>query len=220
MGNTTTPLTDTLYEYMLAHGVRPMHVLEALREETLKLPNGYWVSFPEQVTFLQMLIRLLGARRVLEVGTFTGYATLAMALALPEGGKIVTCDIASGWSEMGVHYWRQARVENRIDRRIGRADTVMRDLLDADGRGNFDLIFLDANKSNYARYLDLVEGLLRAGGLLVADDVFWKGRVADPHDTDELAHGVRAFNTALFADDRFDIAMVPMADGMTLARKK
>jgi O-methyltransferase len=220
MRTPTTLVTDALYEYLLAHTVRENHILDTLLRETRNLPNAHWAATPEQVAFLQMLVRLTQARRVLEIGTFTGYATLAMALAQPDDGTIVTCDIAAGWSEMGLHYWREAKVDKRIERRIGRAHDTVRALLAEGCMETFDLIYLDANKANYPNFIPAAEGLLRPGGLLVADDVFWGGRVIDETDIDVKTAGVREFNDRLFADTRFDLAMVPIANGMTLAKKK
>ncbi|MGE0651596.1 MAG: O-methyltransferase, partial [Alphaproteobacteria bacterium] len=188
-------------------------------EETLKLPNSHWATCREQVALLQLLVQLQGAKRILEVGTFTGYATLAFALALPDDGRIVTCDVASGWSEMGVHYWRDAGVEARIDRRLGFAENVMTELLKTD-EGRFDLIYLDADKRSYTKYLELAVDLLRQGGLLIADDVFWHGEVLELGNSDMKASGVRDFNAQIHEDERFDIAMIPIADGMTLAIKR
>lgn len=220
MSNPTTTMTDALYQYMLAHGNKEAPILAALRRETMKLPNGYWAATPEQASFLQMLVRLLQAKRIFEIGTYTGYATMAMAMAQPSDGRVITCDVALGWSEMGVHYWRDAGVEPRIERRLGRADEVMTEILAGDGPETFDLIYLDANKRNYCKLFDLAAQMLHPGGLMVIDDVFWKGRVAKPADDDPQLTGILEFNEKLLADDRFDIAMLPITDGMTLARKK
>ena len=220
MRNPTTPVTDALYEYILAHTVREDHLLDALLRETRNLPNAHWAATPEQVAFLTMLVRLTQARRILEIGTFTGYATLAMALAQPDDGTIVTCDIAAGWSEMGLHYWRDAKVERQIERRIGRSHDIVRQLLAEGHMGTFDLIYLDADKAEYGNFIAAAEALLVPGGLLVADDMFWNGRVVDDSDPDPKTAAVREFNARIFEDLRFDLAMVPIANGMTLARKR
>lgn len=219
MARSTTPMSGALYRYMMTVGLREPPILRALREETLKLPNSHWATCPEQVALLQLLVQLLGANRILEIGTFTGYGTLALAMALPDDGRIVTCDVASGWSEMGIHYWRDAGVEARIDRRLGLAEDVMTDLLETD-EGGFDLIYLDADKRGYTKYLELAARLLRPGGLLIADDVFCRGNVLETDTSDQRVDGVKAFNAQLHDDERFDIAMIPIADGMTLAIKK
>ena len=215
-----TPVSPSLYSYMIAMGVREPEVLRALREETSRLPNASWATTPEQMAFLQILVRISGARRILELGTFTGYSTLALALALPKDGEVVTCDIASGWSEMGTHYWRDAGVEKLIDRRVGRGTDVCNALLDEGRAGSFDMVFIDADKANYPDYLALAERLLRPGSLLVADNVFWGGSVVDAQCDDAEAVGIRRFNEALAGNDRFEIAMIPVSDGMTLALKK
>lgn len=217
----STDVSDSLRAYMYTNGIREDSIVKALGDETAQLPNADWATPPEQGALLQMLVRLIQARRVIEIGTFTGYAALAMALALPDDGELITCDIAEGWSEMGTHYWREAGVNKRIQRRLGDAKTILAELRDAGGRNAYDMIFLDANSSNYPGYLELAAELLRSGGLLVANDVFRGGAVAD----DDLPHsrgasGVRAFNVGLRDDARFDICMLAIADGMTLARKK
>jgi predicted O-methyltransferase YrrM len=215
-----TPLTETLCQYILARGVREAPLLKALGEETARLPNAGWATTPEQGAFLQVLVHLIRARRIIEVGTFTGYGTLALALALPEDGKIVTCDIAEGWSEMGTHYWREAGVEKRIERRHGRAEVILTELCDAGGRSGYDMIFLDADKAGYARYLELAADLLRSGGVLMADNVFRGGTVVEEGAENDQLAGLRAFNDRLRDDERFWISMLSIADGMTLAVKK
>lgn len=214
------PASDPLYKYLLAYGVPETASLRALREETGRLPNASWAIPPEQAVFLQLLVRLSGARQVLELGTFTGYSALAMALAMPDDGTLVTCDVAGGWTEMGIHYWREAGVEKRIDLRIGRASEVLAALQHEKGPAAFDLAFLDADKAGYPDYLDSVADLLRPGGLLVADNVLWGGRVANPDIDDAETAGIRRFNEALSRDSRFHVAMLPFDDGMTLALKK
>jgi len=221
----STDVSDLLRSYMYETGIRENSILRALGKETAQLPNASWATTPEQGAFLQLLVRLIQARRVIEIGTFTGYAALAIALALPDDGELITCDIAEGWSEMGTPYWREAGVEKRIERRLGDAKTVLAELLDADGRNAFDMIFLDANRSNYPDYLDLASELLRPGGLLVADNVFRGGTVVETTNANGTAHsrgpeGVRAFNSRLHDDARFDLCMLAIADGMTLALKK
>lgn len=208
-----------LYKYLLSYGVPETDLLRALREETGRLPNASWAMPPEEVAFLQLLVRLTGARRVLELGTFTGYSALAMALALPDDGELVTCDVASGWTEMGTHYWREAGVEKRIDLRIGRAADVLAALRHESGPATFDLALIDADKGGYPDYLDPVAELLRPGSLLVADNVLWGGRVAEPEADDVETAGIRRFNEALSQDSRFRIAMLPFGDGVTLALK-
>lgn len=205
-----------LAAYLLAHSTTEHPQLLALREETARLPNCAWASAPEQAALLQLLAGLMGARRVVDIGTFTGYSALALALAMPAEGRVVTCDVVAGWSEMGVHYWRAAGVEKRIDRRIGRADTVLQGLID-EGADGFDLAFLDADKAGYPAYLPLVRRLLRPGGLLVADNVLWQGRVLDDKAVDADTDGIRHFNADLARDDGFRTVMLGISDGMTLA---
>ena len=215
-----TVMTDKLHAYMLAMASEQHEVLRGLRAETGRLPNGNWAITPEQAAFLQLLVHVMDARRVIDVGTFTGYSALAMALAMPEDGRIVTCDIAEGWSKMGEHYWRNAGVEGKIDLRIGPGVQVLGEMIAEGGAGGFDLAFLDADKRSYPVYLDQLAELLRPGGLLVADNVLWRARVLDEADADPDTAGVRAFNEKLHGDPRFDTVILPIVDGMSLARKK
>ncbi len=210
-------IPESVYTYMLSIGRPESPELRGLREETSRLPNAAWAASPDEIAFLQFLTRLIRARRVIEIGTFTGYSALAFALALPEGGEVITCDVASGWSEMGLHYWREAGVEDRIDRRIGRGLDVLDTLIAENQDGSFDLAFLDADKPGYPAYLDPLATLLRPGGLLIADNVLWGGRVADEAIHDPETVGIRHFNAALAADGRFAPTTIPVNDGMTLA---
>jgi predicted O-methyltransferase YrrM len=170
---------------------------------------------PEQGQFLQLLVKLTGARRCLEIGTFTGYSALAMALALPRDGKIVCCDLSADWTAIARRYWKRARVEKKIDLRLGPALATLKGL-----RGRFDIAFIDADKANYQRYYERCLKLLRRGGLILIDNTLWYGRVIDRRDRSIDTRAIRAFNRRLHRDRRVELSLVPIGDGLTLALKR
>ena len=172
----------------------------------------------EEGAFLALLVSLTGARRVLEVGTFTGYSSTAMALALPPDGRVVCCDISREYTDVARRTWAEAGVAERMELHLRPALETLDELLRQDGRGTFDLAFIDADKTNYAGYYERALQLVRRGGLIAIDNVLWSGRVADASDTDDDTQAIRALNEAIAADERVDLAMVPIADGVTLAR--
>ena len=210
-----TPLTDQLYEYVLTVGLREPDVLRRLREETATLPDGEWQTAPEQGPLLDMFVKLLGAKRVIEVGTFTGYGTLWLALALPPGGTVVTCDVSAAFTAIGRKYWQQAGVADRIDLRLAPAVETLPTL----PAGGFDLAFIDADKENYGRYYDECLRLLRPGGLVLVDNTLWDGRPADPANQEASTIAVRALNARMHADERIELCFLPFADGLTVGRK-
>jgi len=214
-----TPLTDELYDYVLRTGLREPDVLRRLREATATLPDGEWQTAPEQGPVLDILLRLLNARRVLEIGTFTGYGTLWMALALPLNGKIITCDISQAFAAVGQPFWEEAGVAERIDLRIGPAAQTL-DALLRDGAGSFDFAFIDADKVNCLRYYEQCLDLVRPGGIVAVDNTLWDGRPADPSNTEASTLGIRALNSRIHTDERVDLCFLPFADGLTLARKR
>jgi caffeoyl-CoA O-methyltransferase len=175
---------------------------------------------PEQGQFMALLLQLIGARRCLEVGTFTGYSALACALALPGDGRLVTLDISTEWTAIARRYWIDAGVANRIELRLGPAAQSLAALLEADGPGSFDFAFIDADKTGYDRYYELALQLVRPGGLIAFDNVLWSGRVADPNAEDADTVALRVLNRKLHVDQRVDLAMVPIGDGLTLARRR
>ena len=213
-------LTEPLYRYILEHSLRDSDVLRALREETARLPQAGMQVGPEQGQFLALLARLVGARRCLEIGVFTGYSALAVAAALPPGGKLVACDVSEDWTSIARRYWRQAGVEERIDLRLGRATRTLDRLIAEGEAGRFDFAFIDADKASYLAYYERCLTLLRPGGLLAADNTLWSGAVADPANQEEDTVAIRAFNDALHRDARIDVALLPVGDGVTLARKR
>jgi predicted O-methyltransferase YrrM len=220
MSRRTLQMTDAILDYAVRHGVREHPELAGLRAETAALAEAEMQVAPEQGALLQMLVRLTGARRVLEVGTFTGYSSLAMALALPADGRLIACDVSAEWTAVARRHWQAAGVADRIELRLAPALETMAALLATGEAGRFDLAFLDADKANYPRYAALALELMRPGGLLVVDNVLWSGRVADPAVRDADTEGIRELNARLHADPRVDLCLVPIADGVTLARKR
>ena len=220
MTNRTIKLDDPLYEYLLNVSLREAPILRRLREETSKLPNAGMQIAPEQGQFMALLIKIAGARKVLEIGTYTGYSALAMALALPPDGEIVACDISPEWTAVAARYWAEAGVAGRIDLRLAPALETTASLLEAGEGLTFDFAFIDADKERYGDYYEAALKLLRPGGLIAVDNTLWDGRVAEEaaRDADTLA--IRAFNEQLKSDPRIDLSLVPIGDGLTLTRKR
>jgi predicted O-methyltransferase YrrM len=213
-------LTDSLYDYLLAVSLREPEVLRRLRDETANLPESRMQIAPEQGQFMALLARLTGARRCIEVGVFTGYSSLAVALALPDDGRIVACDVSDEWTAVARRYWAAAGVAHRIDLRVAPALETLRALLADGDAGSYDFVFLDADKENYLRYYELALELLRPGGLIAADNTLWSGRVIDPANGEASTVALRQFNERLHRDERVDLSLVPIGDGLTLARKR
>jgi caffeoyl-CoA O-methyltransferase len=220
MTNRSISLTDSLYQYLLAVSLREPGLLRRLREETASYPNARMQIAPEQGQFMALLVRLSGARRCLEVGVFTGYSSLAVALALPDDGRIVACDVSEEWTSVARRYWAAAGVAHKIDLRIAPALETMEGLREAGEAGSYDLAFLDADKENYSRYYELALELVRPGGLIVVDNTLWSGRVADSANDEATTVALREFNLRLHGDERIDLSLVPIGDGLTLARKR
>ncbi len=220
MSRSTIGLSEALTDYVRRVGMREHPELAALREATASHPMARMQIAPEQGALMQLLVRLMGARRCVEIGTFTGYSALAVALALPEDGRLVACDLSEEYTRIGRPFWERAGVAERIDLRIGPALDTLDALLAAGEAGRFDFAFVDADKESYVAYADRCLALLRPGGLLAVDNVLWSGRVVDPEDREPSTEGVRALNAHLAAHDGVDLAMVPVGDGLTLARKR
>jgi caffeoyl-CoA O-methyltransferase len=220
MTNRTIALTDSLYEYLIDVSLRESPTQLALREETATMPNAGMQIAPEQGQFMAMLAKLSGARRYLEIGVFTGYSTLAVAAALPDDGRVVACDVSEEWTAVARRYWRLGGVERKIDLRLAPALQTLDGLLAAGQQGSFDLAFIDADKEGYLGYYERVLVLLRAGGLVCVDNTLWDGRVADPENADADTVAIRHFNEVLHRDERVDLSLVPIGDGLTLACKR
>jgi predicted O-methyltransferase YrrM len=211
----TLQLSDALHAYLLRSSLRETPVQKSLRVRTQRMPRATMQIAPEQGQLLQLLVRLLGARRIVEIGTFTGYSALAMALAMRPDGRIVCCDLSLEWTSIARRYWQKARVEKKIRLRIGPALATLKRL-----KGPFDLAFIDADKTNYANYYERCLKLVRKGGVIAIDNTLWYGRVIDRRDQSADTRAVRAFNRKLHRDRRIELALVPIGDGLTLALKR
>ena len=220
MSNRSIMLTDSLYEYLTDVSLRESPLLLALREETSKLTQRSMQISPEQGQFMALLARLTGARRCLEVGVFTGYSSLVTALALPDDGSIVACDVSEEWTAVARRYWREAGVVHKIELRLAPASETLDNLLAQGQAGTFDFAFIDADKTNYLAYYERTLALLRTGGLALVDNTLWSGRVADPEVADADTVALRHFNEVLHRDERVDLSLLPMGDGLTVVRKR
>ena len=220
MSNASLGLPPDLQAYLVEHGVREPEILKRLREETSLLPQHNMQIAPEQGALMAMLVGLIGARRCIELGTFTGYSSLAVALALPADGQIVCCDLSEEWTSVARRYWSEAGVADRVELRLGPALETLDELIAGGASGTFDFAFIDASKAEYPDYHERILRLLRQGGLAVYDNVLWEGGVIDDSMTDADTVGVRRLNDRLVADERVSISMIPVADGLTLVQKR
>jgi len=216
-----TTLSPDLLDYLRENSLREDPILRELREETVKYPMGRAQQvMAEEGQLLNFLVTLMGARTAVEVGTFTGYSSLCIARALPASGSLVTCDVTKRWSAIGRPYWERAGVADRIEVRIGEATATLPELTSAWGAATVDFGFIDADKANYSRYYELLYTLVRPGGLIAFDNTLFGGRVADLHADDPDTVAIRDLNALLYADERVDLTVLPMADGITLVRKR
>ena len=213
-------LDDRLYEYVLGHSLREHPVQRELREATRDMPHGGMQIGPEQGQLMALLVRMLGARRTIEVGVFTGYSALSVALALPPEGRVVACDVSEEWTAMAKRYWAKAGVAERIDLRLAPALQTLDGLLAAGESGHYDFAFIDADKSGYPAYYERCLALVRKGGLVAVDNTLWSGTVADDSKNDKDTAAIRAFNDAVHADTRVDLSLLAIGDGLTLALKR
>lgn len=220
MSRKSITLTDDLYDYLLAVSLRETDVLRRLREATASHAMARMQIAPEQGQFLQLLVHMLQARTIIEVGTFTGYSALWMASALPAGGRLITCDTNEEYTAMAKRYWREAGVDDRIELHIAPALETLDKLIDQGQAGRVDMGFIDADKVEYPDYYERLLRLLRPGGLVVIDNTLWDGLPADPAVQDKDTRAIRAFNEALLEDDRVELSLLPVADGITLAVKR
>jgi predicted O-methyltransferase YrrM len=219
MSNQTLGLDDRLSDYLRSVGVREPEVLQQLRSHNAGYPQGHMQICPEQGQFMAMLVKLVAAKYILEVGVFTGYSSLVMALALPDEGRIVACDVSVEATDVARKYWQQAGVAHKIDLRIAPALDTLQGLLAAGSGGKFDLAFIDADKANYPEYYELCLDLVRSGGVILIDNVLWYGRVADLDVTDKRTSILRDLNTKIHQDQRVELVILPIGDGMTVVRK-
>lgn len=220
MSNVSINLTPNLYAYLQRISLREPVVLQELRKETCHLKNYMMQISPEQGQFMALLVELMGAKKTLDIGTFTGYSSLAVALALPPDGAVITCDVNTEYTDIARRFWEMAGVSHKIDLHIGEAPDTLQTLLDKGEAGTFDFAFIDADKKNYALYYEKSLALLRPGGLIAIDNVLWGGSVADENAHDKDTQAIRALNEFLLHDERVTLSLLPVGDGLSLARKR
>ena len=220
MSSRTINLNNSLYRYLLDHSVGETALMRKLRETTSQQETGRMQISPEQGQFMTLLVELLGAKHILQIGTYTGYSALCMARAMPADGELVCCDISREWTDIARSFWREAGVEKRISLHIAPALDTLERLIGQDKSGSFDMAFIDADKTNYLSYYERCLKLLRNDGLLLFDNTLWGGAAADPGNQDEDTRALRELNDRLHRDERLSISLVPIGDGLTLARKR
>jgi predicted O-methyltransferase YrrM len=220
MSKQTTGLEKTLADYIQSISLREADILRQLREETAKLSMARMQISPEQGQFMALLVQLMGAKKTLEIGVFTGYSALAVALALPDDGKVIACDISEEYTAISKGFWARAGVSEKIDLRIAPALETLETLITEGEAGSFDLAFIDADKRNYENYYERALILLRPGGLILIDNVLWSGKVIDPTITDKQTQAIQEFNQKLHQDSRISLSLIAIADGLTLALKR
>jgi predicted O-methyltransferase YrrM len=220
LSNRTLPLDDRLYDYLLRKSLREPDALAALRAETASHPHVNMQIAPEQGQFMQMLVRLMDARRTVEVGVFTGYSSLAVALALPDEGRVLACDISEEYTAIARRHWQLASVAHKIELVLGPALATLDARLAAGEAGSYDFAFIDADKGAYHLYYERLLRLIRPGGLIAVDNTLWGGAVADPAERDADTQAIRSFNDRLLTDPRIDLSLLPIGDGLTLARRR
>ncbi len=213
-------LEGPLYDYLLEHSLREHGLLAELRAETAKMPEANMQIAPEQGQFMALLARIIGARRYLEVGTFTGYSALAVTLAMPQQGETTCLDISEEWTTIAQRYWIRAGLADRIHLHLAQASETLQALIRDGWSGDYDMAFIDADKTGYADYFEACLTLVRPGGLILIDNTLWDGKVADENDPDEDTRAIRAFNQKIFDDERIDLSLLPIGDGLTIARRR
>jgi predicted O-methyltransferase YrrM len=212
-------ITDQLYSYLLTVGFRDDPLLQELRDETARMPNGVMQIAPIQGQFMALLAQIGGVRKALEIGTFTGYSSLCVARALPADGRLICCDVSREFTDVARRYWAKARVADKIDLRLGPALDTLASLQKTEA-ASFDMVFIDADKNNYPHYYEAALGLLRSGGMLLIDNVLWDGDVADPAVTDQETTTLRNLNAKVQGDQRVEFCLLPIADGLSVIRKR
>jgi predicted O-methyltransferase YrrM len=220
MSSKTLFMPDEVHAYLVTRSVRETKVQRALRAATRGMPGAGMQIAPEQGALMQVLVRMLGAKRYLEIGTFTGYSALCVALAMPRNGRLTCCDSSEEWTAVARRFWKSARVDRKIDLRLAPALQTLDALLREGHAKRYDLAFIDADKENYLRYFERCMKLVRRGGVIAIDNTLWAGRVVDQRYQDVDTRAIRAFNRRLHGDRRIDLALVPIGDGLTLAYKR
>ncbi|MEB3293970.1 MAG: class I SAM-dependent methyltransferase [Synechococcales bacterium] len=213
-------LSDALHDYILKHSLQESDILTQLRQETAKLPQARMQISPDQGQFMGLLVRLMGAKKTLEVGVFTGYSSLCVAMALPAEGQLIACDINEDYTAIARRYWQQAGVSDKIQLRLAPALETLDQLLAEGQAGTFDFVFIDADKGNYQNYFDRSLQLVRSGGLIAIDNVLWSGRVVEEQSQDKIVQTMRIFNQAVAENPAVQVCLLPIADGLTLAMKR
>jgi predicted O-methyltransferase YrrM len=220
MANRRLVVTDDIHRYLVDHSVREHEALAKLRAATADMPDAQMQIGPEQGQFMALLARLTNARRCIEIGVFTGYSSLAVALALPDDGRIIACDVSEEWTAIARRFWREAGVDHKIELKLQPATQTLQELLARGEAGRYDFAFIDADKPAYDTYYEQLLPLLRPGGLIAIDNTLWSGRVADTTSRDANTTALRALNDKLYRDQRIDLSLLPIGDGLTLARKR
>ncbi|MCK4834157.1 MAG: class I SAM-dependent methyltransferase [Gammaproteobacteria bacterium] len=220
MSNRTLSIDDRIYDYLCDVSINEPELLRQLREETAQIDYSVMQISPEQGQFMSLLIKLMGAKRAIEIGTFTGYSSICVASAMPEEGKLICCDISPQWTDMAEKYWALAGLENKIDLHIRPAAETLQALLDDGAEKSFDFIFIDADKQNYIMYYEMALRLLRKGGIIAIDNTLWSGAVADPENTEPGTRAIRRFNEMIKDDDRVSQSLLTIGDGLTLILKE
>ena len=220
MSRESIGLSEEVLAYLRDHSVTETAIQKELREYTANLEESAMQISPEQASFMQFMARVTSARRCIEVGVFTGYSSLSVALALPDDGRIKAFDISEEWTSIGREYWKKAGVEHKVHLSLGPASEGLQALISNGEAGTYDFAFIDADKTGYADYYEKCLKLLRPGGLLLIDNVLWSGKVADPEVTDEDTVAIRNINSMVNRDDRVYRCMMPISDGVTMVMKK
>ena len=212
-------LDENIYEYILNNSLRDLPILKKLRDETRKMPDGRMQISSDQGQFMGFLVKLTNTKKIIDVGTYTGYSSLVMALALPEDGQIFSCDISEEYTAVARRFWQEAGVSNKIQLLLGLAEETLVELIKNGEAGTFDMAFIDADKVNYKIYYENCLDLLRPGGLILIDNVLWSGKTANPDETDDDTVAIRELNLFVHNDKRVDLSLLPVGDGLTLALK-
>ena len=220
MSNRTLSIDDRTYDYLCDVAVKEPELLHQLRIETAKMDYAVMQISPEQGQFMSLLIKLMGAKRAIEIGTFTGYSSICIASAMAENGELICCDISPQWTQVAEKYWALAELENNIKLFSQPAELTLQKLLDDGAENTFDFIFIDADKQNYITYYEMALRLLRKGGMIAVDNTLWSGAVADPENTEPGTRAIRRFNTMVKQDDRVSMSLVTIGDGLTLILKE
>ena len=220
MSNRTLAIDDRIYDYLCEVAIDESELLFQLRQETAKLEYAVMQISPEQGQFMSLLVKLIGAKRAIEVGTFTGYSSICVASAMPDDGELICCDISPQWTDIAEKYWARAKLENKIKLFTQPAEQTLQTLIDDGQQSSFDFIFIDADKQNYIQYYEMALTLLRKGGLIAVDNTLWSGAVADPENDEPGTRAIRRFNQMIKEDTRVSKSLLPVGDGLTLILKE